>query len=126
MSEPVVDTVERSQIATTHCPVKVVDLYTVQIEDLTFEQDFQLTVKRDDYIHAFVTFFNVEFTKSHRPISFSTSPEARYTHWKQTVFYIEDFLTVSQGEQIGGKFAMRPSINNRVSFLPVKDYLLEM
>ena len=38
---------------------------------------------------ALVTFFNIEFTKCHKRVGFSTAPEAPYTHWKQTVFYLE-------------------------------------
>jgi hypothetical protein len=30
----------------------------------------------------------------------STAPKARATHWKQTVFYLEDTLTVSAGEKV--------------------------
>jgi hypothetical protein len=29
-------------------------------------------------------------------VGFSTSPDAPYTHWKQTVFYLEDYLTVQK------------------------------
>lgn len=39
-----------------------------------------------------VGFFDVSFTRGHKPLSFTTSPRARATHWKQTVFYLEDTL----------------------------------
>jgi hypothetical protein len=38
-----------------------------------------------------VTFFNIEFTKCHKRVGFSTAPEAPYTHWKQTVFYLVSY-----------------------------------
>ena len=38
---------------------------------------------------ALVSFFNIEFTHCHKRVGFSTAPEAPYTHWKQTVFYLE-------------------------------------
>ena len=38
---------------------------------------------------ALVTFFQIEFSKCHQRVGFSTAPEAPYTHWKQTVFYLE-------------------------------------
>lgn len=56
---------------------------------------FCVQVRRNDFIQALVTFFNVEFTKSHKRLGFSTAPEAPYTHWKQTVFYFDDYMTVS-------------------------------
>ena len=46
------------------------------------------------------------------PISFSTSPRAQYTHWKQTVFYLRDPLQIRSREQITGSFAMKPNVNN--------------
>lgn len=72
ITEPLVDMVESRQIVTNYCMIKDIDLYTVKIADLTFESDFSLIAKRDDYIHAFVAYFSVEFSKSHRPVGFST------------------------------------------------------
>lgn len=47
------------------------------------------------------------------------APEAPYTHWKQTVFYLgEHDLTVKKHEEIDGVFSMRPNKSNVVSFLP--------
>lgn len=51
----------------------------------------------NDYIHALVGYFDVSFHASHKPLSFSTGPASRPTHWKQTVFYLEDTLTVRRG-----------------------------
>lgn len=55
-----------------------------------------LQVRRNDFIQALVTFFTVEFSKSHKRLGFSTAPEAPYTHWKQTVFYFDEYMTVSK------------------------------
>ena len=43
------------------------------------------------------------------------APDAPYTHWKQTVFYLEDYLTVRRGEEITGSIAMKPNEKNTVS-----------
>lgn len=43
------------------------------------------------------------------------APDAPYTHWKQTVFYLEDYLTVRRGEEITGTVAMKPNEKNIVS-----------
>jgi hypothetical protein len=55
-------------------------------------------LSRNDYVHALVGYFDVSFKACHKTIQFSTGPLARSTHWKQTVFYLEDTLTVRQGE----------------------------
>ena len=47
---------------------------------------------------------------------FLTAPEAPYTHWKQTVFYLgEHDLTVKKGEVMDGVFTMKPNKSNVVS-----------
>ncbi len=49
-----------------------VDMYTVKEEDLKFSAPFHLQCRRDDYVQALVTFFNIEFTKCHKRTGFST------------------------------------------------------
>jgi protein arginine N-methyltransferase 1 len=81
--EPLVDTVNANAMATTSYAFKEIDLYTVQVSDLTFHVPFELTCTRDDYIHAFVCYFDIVFSKCHKPIRFGTGPQDAYTHWKQ-------------------------------------------
>lgn len=47
-------------------------MYTVKEEDLDFSAPFHLVCRRNDYIQAFVTYFNIDFTKCHMPTGFST------------------------------------------------------
>ncbi|XP_059412778.1 protein arginine N-methyltransferase 1 isoform X1 [Carassius carassius] len=112
IKEPLVDVVDPKQLVSTACLIKEVDIYTVKIEDLSFTSPFCLQVKRNDYIHALVTYFNIEFTRCHKRTGFSTSPESPYTHWKQTVFYLDDYLTVKTGEEIFGTISMKPNVKN--------------
>lgn len=113
ISEPLVDNVDAKQIVTNHVMLKEVDLMVVKKEDLTFEVPFKLTVKRDDYIHALMSYFTVDFTPCHTPIGFSTSPESnKFTHWKHTVFYFPGDLCVERSEEIKGIFKMGPNTTN--------------
>jgi len=41
-------------------------------------------------------------------------PYAHYTHWKQTVFYMDDYITVKKGEEVNGVFHMKPNQRNIV------------
>ena len=41
-------------------------------------------------------------------------PESRYTHWKQTVFYLADSVTVKYGEHITGEFTVNQNKRNKV------------
>lgn len=112
VTEPLVDVVDPKQVVSTACMVKEVDLYTVQKSDLNFSSKFSLTIKRNDFVQALVTYFNIEFTKCHKRLGFSTSPDSTYTHWKQTVFYLDDHMTAKKNEEIHGTFQMKPNERN--------------
>lgn len=113
LTEPLVDTVELKALVTDPCPVFTIDLYTVKSPDLTFKVPYKLTARRNDFVHALIAWFDVEFTACHKPICFSTGPHARYTHWKQTVFYLRDVLTVEFGEVITGYLENKPNEKNK-------------
>lgn len=113
LSEPLVDTVEVKAVVTKPTPAFSIDLYTVKASELAFSVPFTLEAVRNDFVHAFISWFDIEFTACHKPIKFSTGPHAKYTHWKQTVFYITDYLTVKEGEQIHGHISSRPTEANR-------------
>mmetsp|Transcript_29368 Transcript_29368/g.28092 ORF Transcript_29368/g.28092 Transcript_29368/m.28092 type:complete len:373 (-) Transcript_29368:50-1168(-) len=110
--EPLVDVVESKAVVTNAAPILSLDIMTVKKEDLSFQSDFMITSKRNDFCHAFVAYFECAFTQIHKPIIFSTSPHAKYTHWKQTVFYITDPITVCAGEEISGTIQCSPNDKN--------------
>ena len=118
---------------TNSCLIKEIDIQTCTKEDIPFTSPFHLQIKRNDYMQALVTYFNIEFTKCHKRVGFSTAPEARlvlpqskddskprtvsishvrYTHWKQTVFYLDDYLTCKKGDEVTGVFSMKPNTRN--------------
>lgn len=109
LTEPLVDTVELKACVTDPCKVFEIDLYTVRVEDLAFRAPFTLKARRSDFIHALIAWFDIEFAACHKPIRFSTGPHAKYTHWKQTVFYMKDILTIEDGEQIIGYLSSKPN-----------------
>lgn len=125
LSEPLVDTVELKTVVTDPTSVLTLDLYTCTTADLAFNVPFQLSVKRDDFVHALVSWFDIEFTACHKTIRFSTGPHTKYTHWKQTVFYFKDVLTVQNGENIQCNLMFRPNSKNRRDLDVKLDYLLE-
>merc|ERR1719447_1595895 len=112
LTEPLVDVVDRNQVVTGNCLVKEIDIQTLKKEEIPFEAPFHLQIRRNDYVQALVTFFNIEFTHCHKRVGFSTAPEAPYTHWKQTVFYLEEYLTCVKGEEVYGVFRLKPNDRN--------------
>ena len=95
LTEPLVDTVEMKALVTEPCEIITFDLNTVTAADLAFKVPYQLTAQRPDFIR------------------FSTGPHAKYTHWKQTVFYLRDVLTVEEGETVSGVLENRPNDKNK-------------
>lgn len=110
--EPLVDTCDPKQIITNSCAILDIDLYTVTKEELDFSSKFELTFNRDDYCHALVAYFDVVFDKTHDKIAFSTGPKAHYTHWKQTVFYLDDFTPAGVGEKMTGEITVKRNASN--------------
>ena len=110
LSEPLVDTVEMKACVTDPARVFAIDLYTVTPAELAFEAPILLKVRRpQDFIHAIIAWFDIEFTACHKPIQFSTGPHSKYTHWKQTVFYLREVLTVEENEEITGFLTSKPN-----------------
>ncbi|XP_062540465.1 protein arginine N-methyltransferase 1-like [Armigeres subalbatus] len=107
ITEPLVDVIDPRQIVTSSYLIKEIDMYTVVRQDLDFKSPFHLIAKRNDFVQALLTYFNVEFTKCQQRLGFSTSPESPHTHWKQTIFFLDEYLTVKKGEEICGTFAMK-------------------
>ncbi|KAK4055939.1 Nuclear SAM-dependent mono-and asymmetric methyltransferase [Microbotryomycetes sp. JL221] len=112
LREPLVDTVELKAVVTNPCKVAVFDLLTVTKNDLAFKAPFKLIATRNDYVHAFLGWFDVAFKACHKPVSFSTGPQGRYTHWKQTVFYLKDMATLKANDTIEGTIDVRPNEKN--------------
>jgi len=111
--EPVVDVVEAKAIVTDSKPILHLDILTCKKEDLEFTSKFKLQAQRNDFIHGLVAYFECAFTQVHKPIGFSTAPFARYTHWKQTILYLEDTLTICAGETVTGEITCKPNKRNR-------------
>ena len=113
LTEPLVDTVEMKACVTDPTMAFTVDLYNVSSKDLSFSAPFTLDCRRSDFIHALIAWFDIEFTACHKPIKFSTGPHTRYTHWKQTVFYLREVLTVEEGEQVQCILSSKPNAKKR-------------
>ena len=124
MTEPLVDTVDMKAVVTDPCSVVSLDLYTVTTQDLVFQKSYTLKARRNDFIHALIAWFDIEFSACHKPIRFSTGPHTKYTHWKQTVFYLGNVLTVEEGETVTGVLENRPNEKNKRDLDIVVSYQL--
>lgn len=110
--EAIVDVIDAEAICTNAVPIHKIDILKCTQEAMSFDSSFILHATRNDYIHAFVVFFECAFTQIHKPLVISTSPFAPYTHWKQTIFYLEDTLKICKGEKIDASLKCRPNTKN--------------
>eukprot|EP01064_Diplonema_japonicum_P014119 TRINITY_DN21647_c0_g1_i1.p1 TRINITY_DN21647_c0_g1~~TRINITY_DN21647_c0_g1_i1.p1 ORF type:complete len:355 (+),score=65.35 TRINITY_DN21647_c0_g1_i1:51-1067(+) len=111
MLEPIVDVVEAKQIVTNHCKLIDLDLYKVSVDDLSFATPFRLSITKKNKLHALVVYFDVTFP-GHHPVSFSTSPTVKPTHWKQTVLYTQSILDGAKGDILTGNLSAKPNASN--------------
>lgn len=133
MAEPLVDVVEPDQVvAEKPCLLHSLDMAAMppaagQLPGYAsaFSSPFELTAGSNNYIHALVAYFDVEFSACHKPLRFATGPDARPTHWKQTVFYLEDTLVVKKGETVRGTFSCAPNAQNPRDLDIVIEYELD-
>ncbi|CAM9937341.1 unnamed protein product [Ectocarpus sp. 4 AP-2014] len=112
LTEPLVDIVEGKAVATDCQAILSLDLADCKKEELQFKSEFVLTAHRNDFVHAIVAYFDCQFSQLHKPVRFSTGPFTEYTHWKQTVFYLRQPLTICKGESIKGKITVKPNDKN--------------
>ena len=112
MKEPLVDTVDSNMIMSDPCKILDLDLVRCNKGDVEFATQYQLRMKYTDRVHGLVAWFDTPFSELERPVMLSTSPYKKYTHWKQTVFYMEQDLDVREGDVIYGSVACRQSRAN--------------
>lgn len=111
MVEPLVDTVDNHSLITNSYNFFEFDINTVKKEELVFHSSFELEAIDSDMCHAFIVWFDCEFPGKEK-VTLPTGPMNPYTHWKQTVFYMDTVLDVKKGDVIKGSIASRPNSTN--------------
>jgi protein arginine N-methyltransferase 1 len=114
LREPLVDVVESRSVVGNEFVFKSIDIATVKKEDLAFSAPFSIKMQRSDYVHALLAYFTIDFDVPgmSKAVRFGTGPFDKYTHWKQTVFYLPNDIQVSQGDLINGTLKCTPNARN--------------
>eukprot|EP00998_Keelungia_sp_KM082_P013152 NODE_9611_length_511_cov_38.554688_g9588_i0.p1 GENE.NODE_9611_length_511_cov_38.554688_g9588_i0~~NODE_9611_length_511_cov_38.554688_g9588_i0.p1 ORF type:complete len:139 (-),score=29.80 NODE_9611_length_511_cov_38.554688_g9588_i0:94-474(-) len=97
---------------TTDCAFFEVDINTVTVEDLSFTCEWKIRAKHRECLHALVVWFDVDFSRGFKPLRMTTSPFTTTTHWKQTVFYLNEVLRANKEDIIQGTIKCAPNKNN--------------
>merc|ERR1712198_731271 len=66
----------------------------------------ELGMSKDCELTGLLGYFDIFFDLP-VPVMFSTGPQDKATHWKQTVFFLPDKLPVKQGQQISCKIVCK-------------------
>ena len=107
-------------VITTTARIFDLDLQTIQLSKSTFKSlPFQIEALRDDTVHAFLAWFDYDFTHGSKPVEISTGPFSKSTHWKQTVFYLDNPVNIKRGEIITGDVSFEQSerdLNVRLNY----------
>jgi len=112
MTEPLVDIVPAKQIISDTKCILELDLYTCKKEDLDFTSNFELTMNRQDFAHGLTAFFDVQFSKCHIPTGFTTAPFGEHTHWKHTVFYLDEPIRAIPNSKVYGSISVQKHPKN--------------
>uniref|UniRef100_A0A672PZA6 type I protein arginine methyltransferase n=1 Tax=Sinocyclocheilus grahami TaxID=75366 RepID=A0A672PZA6_SINGR len=110
MKEPLVDIVDSKQVVSNACLIKP---KTEQLA--SFARTFTMALEQVHQSRVTMCYiFNIllDIFYEYSPIYSTIAPDAPYTHWKQTVFYLEEYLTVKRGEEIVGTISMKPNEKN--------------
>lgn len=85
-----------------------------------------MTAFKTDYVHALVGWFETYFSHGKNKIVLSTSMEMQNTHWKQSVFYIDDELPIKKGEKLTGSILLKKDkVNPRELNIKISYHLNE-
>ena len=91
--EPLVDVFRPDQLCSAPEQLFSIDLNTVtENELLDLQRRVTIPITRTKSIHAVAAYFDVEFSRSKKPVGFSTGPRDKYTHWKQIAFFLDKDL----------------------------------
>ncbi|XP_037087094.1 protein arginine N-methyltransferase 1-like [Pollicipes pollicipes] len=101
LQEASVEVVPAAAICSDPCQIKQLDLNTITVADTEFTAPFSVRVTRACRVTALVGYFDTHFDLP-IAVGFSTGPQAPSTHWKQTVFYLEQPVSADAGDTIDG------------------------
>ena len=100
------DSCNDDYIISSQCKIFDIDLYKIKKEELDFMSGYQIIFDEDNCFNGLVAWFNVYFNKGKKKVVLPTGPWDTPTHWKQTVFYIEDDVLVKKGDKLWGNIAV--------------------
>uniref|UniRef100_A0AAR2KEL1 Protein arginine N-methyltransferase 3 n=1 Tax=Pygocentrus nattereri TaxID=42514 RepID=A0AAR2KEL1_PYGNA len=106
--EAVVEVLKPETVISEPAVIQTLDCNAVTTSELEFTADFTLKMTASTHCTAVVGYFDIFFDRgSANKVMFSTSPHCTKTHWKQTVFLLENPIPVQSGDELPGRITVR-------------------
>ena len=107
LTEASVEVVPSDKVKSQLAQILELDLTTCTIEDFaSFQSEFELKISETCNITAIGGSFDTIFAQMKNAVNLSTSPHTPPTHWKQTVFYLEEPIKAQKDEILKGKISV--------------------
>jgi len=86
---------------------KTFHINEITAEDLNFEKDIILKAEKTETMHAILCYFDIFFQQCQHPVSFSTGPFTKETHWGQSIFILTEPIEVEIGDEVKINFNLQ-------------------
>ena len=116
-SEVVIDSLIPSFFVGKPNIISHINLHTCTKDDVFLKKEFQFVAEKTMGIDVFATYFDVLFDDLENKVLLSTSPFKDTTHWKNSLFYLTEQITLEKGEKIEGIIEFLPHPTNSTSLL---------
>ena len=114
ITEASVEVIPESKVVTTDAIIHELNIATCELKDTEFTKNFSFVAKADCSMTAIAGYFDCFFEAPDVPgwqtVNFTTGPLGPPTHWKQTVFYLDEKIPIQCEQKICGSVkVIRPT-----------------
>nr|XP_002127404.1 protein arginine N-methyltransferase 1 [Ciona intestinalis] len=118
VSEAFVQVVRPTATISDSVSVMNIALPNITQKQLNYKSDFVFKITKSGKLSFVVGYFDIFFSNGlDNNISFTTGPWTTATHWKQTVFFLNESLDVNVGDRIDGSIYCRKNPKDPRSLL---------
>lgn len=98
LGEGLIQAVKSGSIISEPVIVHSIDVSSMEQKNIDYKFSFSLPITKTGLCSAIVGYFDIFFDQNLKnKVMFTTSPMGQTTHWKQTVFFLRESLSVEQG-----------------------------
>lgn len=98
LEEASIEVIPGRVVVSDNITVLDLDLNTCNIGDTQFSAKFDLRISQDSKLTGLCGYFDIFFDLPESPVRFSTGPQSKPTHWKQTIFYLPEKMAVKKDQ----------------------------